>query len=47
VDRLAELQPHHRDPFDRMLVAQAIAEGLTIISKDSALGRYGVPVVWD
>jgi PIN domain nuclease of toxin-antitoxin system len=36
----------HRDPFDRMLEAQALAEELTLASKDSLLARYGVPVVW-
>ena len=36
----------HRDPFDRMLVAQAMTEGLTIVSADEDLARYPVPVVW-
>jgi PIN domain nuclease of toxin-antitoxin system len=36
----------HRDPFDRMLVAQAMSEGLTIVSSDPELARYPVPVVW-
>jgi PIN domain nuclease of toxin-antitoxin system len=36
----------HRDPFDRMLVAQAMTEGLTIVSGDQDLSRYPVPVVW-
>jgi PIN domain nuclease of toxin-antitoxin system len=36
----------HRDPFDRMLVAQAMTEGLTIVSADPDLARYPVPVVW-
>lgn len=37
---------HHRDPFDRMLVAQAIVEGATIVSRDDRLQSYGVPIVW-
>ncbi len=37
---------HHRDPFDRMLVAQAEIEDATLVSRDEALGAYGVPVVW-
>jgi PIN domain nuclease of toxin-antitoxin system len=45
-DRLEEMADWHRDPFDRMLVAQALAEELTLASKDSLLARYGVPVVW-
>lgn len=36
----------HRDPFDRMLVAQAMIEGLSIVSGDEQIGRYQVPVVW-
>jgi PIN domain nuclease of toxin-antitoxin system len=44
---LAGLPELHKDPFDRILVAQALAEGLTLATKDAALTRYGVPVVWD
>jgi len=36
---------HHRDPFDRMLVAQAIVERLTIVTRDADIGRYPVPVL--
>ena len=36
---------HHRDPFDRMLVAQALAEGLTVVTRDAAFGDYGVDVL--
>jgi PIN domain nuclease of toxin-antitoxin system len=39
------LPPHHRDPFDRMLVAQAQIEGLTVVTRDPAFGRYEVPVL--
>ena len=41
----AELPMHHRDPFDRMLVAQAIVERLTIVTRDETIPRYGVPVL--
>jgi PIN domain nuclease of toxin-antitoxin system len=44
--RLAELPAHHADPFDRMLVAQALVEGATLVTRDSALGVYGVRVLW-
>ncbi len=37
----------HRDPFDRMLVAQAQSEGLSLVSRDSAIRQYQVTVVWD
>lgn len=36
---------HHRDPFDRMLVAQAIVERLTIVTRDDDIARYPVPVI--
>jgi PIN domain nuclease of toxin-antitoxin system len=44
---LAGLPEFHKDPFDRILVAQALAEGLTLATKDPVLARYGAPVVWD
>jgi PIN domain nuclease of toxin-antitoxin system len=37
---------HHRDPFDRMLVAQALAESIPIVSADSQLDAYGVTRLW-
>jgi len=37
---------HHRDPFDRLLVAQATIEGAVLVSGDDALRPYGVPMVW-
>jgi len=40
--RLAELPPLHRDPFDRMLVAQAMAERLTVVTRDPDIARYPV-----
>ena len=40
------LPPHHRDPFDRMLLAQAGAERAAIVSADAVFGAYDVPVVW-
>lgn len=39
------LPRHHDDPFDRMLVAQALADGLTIVTRDSRLSPYGVPTL--
>jgi len=41
-----ELPLLHRDPFDRMLVAQAMVEQLVIVTSDLEIPRYGVPVVW-
>jgi PIN domain nuclease of toxin-antitoxin system len=40
------LPPHHRDPFDRMLVSQAIIEGGAIVSRDAALQPYDVTLIW-
>jgi PIN domain nuclease of toxin-antitoxin system len=37
---------HHRDPFDRLLVAQAQIERLALVTHDPVFRRYGVPVVW-
>jgi PIN domain nuclease of toxin-antitoxin system len=46
VARVATLPPHHRDPFDRMLIAQALGDGLTIVSADPVFKKYGVKRVW-
>ncbi|HST60280.1 MAG TPA: type II toxin-antitoxin system VapC family toxin [Longimicrobium sp.] len=43
---LTRLPLHHRDPFDRLIAAQALAEGLPIISVDVALDPYGVQRIW-
>jgi PIN domain nuclease of toxin-antitoxin system len=45
-DRVGTLPMHHQDPFDRLLVAQADADGLTLVSGDRAIGQYGVEVIW-
>jgi len=37
---------HHRDPFDRLLVAQALEEDLILVSSDSAFDAYGVTRLW-
>ncbi|HEX3131586.1 MAG TPA: type II toxin-antitoxin system VapC family toxin [Thermoanaerobaculia bacterium] len=45
-ERVASLPLHHRDPFDRMLVAQAQAEGLTLVTHDRVLAPYDVEILW-
>jgi PIN domain nuclease of toxin-antitoxin system len=45
-ERAGGLPPHHRDPFDRMLVAQAQAEGLTLVTHDGLLEPYEVEILW-
>lgn len=43
---VAKLPMHHRDPFDRLLVAQAFAEGVALVSKDSLISPYGIGILW-
>ena len=43
--QVANLPPHHRDPFDRLLVAQAQVERLTILTADPLFDAYDVPVI--
>ena len=44
--RVALLPWHHRDPFDRLLVAQAMVEGMRLLSHDAQLDAYGVNRTW-
>jgi PIN domain nuclease of toxin-antitoxin system len=43
--RVQTLPLHHRDPIDRMIVAQALEENLTIVTRDRAFRAYGVPLL--
>ena len=45
-DLLRDLPLHHADPFDRLLIVQALDEGLTILTSDRSFEPYRVPVVW-
>ncbi len=45
--RVRDLPNHHRDPFDRLLVAQALAEEMTLVSADAVVQSYPVTVMWD
>lgn len=47
IDELSRLPSHHRDPFDRILVAQALREGLTLVTGDQTIARYPVTCLWD
>lgn len=38
---------HHKDPFDRLLVGQALSRGLTLLTPDPLIAQYTVPLVWD
>jgi PIN domain nuclease of toxin-antitoxin system len=44
-DAAGALPPHHRDPFDRMLIAQAQLGDLVVVTRDPAFDRYGIPVL--
>lgn len=44
--RVAELPLHHRDPFDRLLIAQAQAEGLPLITADARIAAYDIEIIW-
>jgi PIN domain nuclease of toxin-antitoxin system len=46
VSALNGLPDHHKDPFDRMLIGQAIADGLTLITSDAWIQRYPVKTRW-
>jgi PIN domain nuclease of toxin-antitoxin system len=43
---VAALLPHHRDPFDRLLIAQSQIEGMQLVSGDGKFAPYGIPIVW-
>jgi PIN domain nuclease of toxin-antitoxin system len=45
-DRVATLPLHHRDPFDRLLVAQADSDGHALVTADRHIARYGIEIVW-
>ena len=45
-ERVAMLPRHHRDTFDRLLIAQALAEGATVVTHDLQFKPYDVPVLW-
>jgi len=46
IQQLLQLDFHHRDPFDRIIIAQAVSENLTIATKDSIFDKYGVGIIW-
>ena len=45
IAHLSKLEPHHRDPFDRILVCQAIEHGLQIVTIDSVLSKYPAKIL--
>lgn len=45
-NRVGTLPMHHRDPFDRLLIAQADVDGLTLVTADNEMEDYGVDILW-
>jgi PIN domain nuclease of toxin-antitoxin system len=45
-DQVGTLPMHHQDPFDRLLIVQAMIDGLKLVSADGAMRRYEVEVIW-
>src|SRR5438874_496365 len=43
---VTNLPAHHKDPFDRLLIAQAVHEGMSVVTSDAKFTPYGVPIVW-
>jgi PIN domain nuclease of toxin-antitoxin system len=46
LDELTKLVFHHKDPFDRLIIAQALAERMPVLTRDEAFGRYPVSLLW-
>ena len=46
VGRIETLDPHHGDPFDRLLIAQALEEKLAVVTADPVFRKYGVKRIW-
>lgn len=46
LDELAQIPFHHKDPFDRLIIAQSIVENMAVISKDTAFTRYPVTLIF-
>lgn len=47
IRKLIDLEFHHRDPFDRIIIAQGLIEKMTVVTKDENFSKYGVNVLWD
>lgn len=46
IARVAQLPAHHRDPFDRLIISQALAGGHSVVTSDTRFKAYGVNVIW-
>lgn len=46
LSKIIDLPFHHRDPFDRLIIAQGLSEQLPVITPDAAFGRYSIQLIW-
>jgi PIN domain nuclease of toxin-antitoxin system len=46
LNKVIDLPFHHRDPFDRLIIAQALAEGIPVVSSDAVFSQYAVKLIW-
>ena len=46
LQKLTGLKYHHRDPFDRIIISQALVENITIVTRDTEFSKYGVRLLW-
>ncbi len=46
LDQLSSLPFHHKDPFDRLMIAQSFSENMPLVTKDTAFSLYGVQMIW-
>ena len=47
IEEVSRLPVYHKDPFDRLIIAQAMAEGLPVITRDGAFSSYDITVLWN
>ena len=45
-ERVAALPPHHKDPFDRLIIAQALVDAIPVVGTDAVFDSYGVNRIW-
>jgi len=46
LNKVIDLPFHHRDPFDRLIIAQALAEGIPVVTSDAVFSQYAVKLIW-
>lgn len=46
LDKIKELPQIHSDPFDRLIIAQAVTEGMELVTKDEKIAQYNLKIIW-